>query len=219
MLRKHRLSLRLQRFIGICLLAVPFFTLSTVAFARRQAQITQPQQPASGPGGAQANFKVRESTYGSGATQYWIFEPEPLQGSAPVIVLLHGWSALVPGPYQSWIDHLVRRGNIVIYPKYQESLKELPPNMTPNALAAIRDALSKLGNRADRNRFAVVGHSVGGIITYNVAGEGGSNGIPTVKAFMSAHAADTDVNPLLRGRVKVIRDMAKISQIPRTTLA
>src|SRR5438093_13213162 len=132
-----------KRLAIICLLILPVLALLALSCNRElQAQVRQPEQPASGPGGAGGRFKVRESTFGSGAKQYWIFEPEPLRGSVPVIAFLHGWGAVVPGPYKMWLEHIVQRGNIVIYPRYQENLREQPPNMTPNAIQSIREALS-----------------------------------------------------------------------------
>ncbi len=80
-----------------------------------------PPQPASGPGGADYTYgAVKSSTYVSGAAQYWIYEPaSPTPVSAPVIVFNHGWSAEYPQYYGAWINHLVKKGNIVIYPRYQ----------------------------------------------------------------------------------------------------
>src|SRR5262245_28928388 len=187
---------------GWFLLPVLLLVLAGLTSRVLRARAQAPQQPASGPGGADGSYKVRESTFGTGGKQYWLYEPEPSRGSAPVILFLHGWGAMTPGGYRLWIDHLVERGNIVIYPRYQENGRELPPNMTPNAMAAIADAFSKLGNSADRSKFAIVGHSVGGILTFNVAAEASSASLPTPRAIMAVEPADTDVNPLLRGLVK-----------------
>ena len=58
-----------------------------------------------------------------------------------MVVFLHGWFAVNPGFYGAWIDHLVRDGRIVIFPRYQNDVGTLPQDFLPNALAAIRDAL------------------------------------------------------------------------------
>ena len=39
--------------------------------------------------------------------------------TAPVVVFNHGWLAVNPGAYGAWIEHLVRSGRIVIFPRYQ----------------------------------------------------------------------------------------------------
>jgi len=86
--------------------------------------VTPPSQPQTGPGGMQsAHAGVTKNRYGSGGQEYWIFEPDsPKPRSAPVIVFLHGWGGMNPLYYGAWLDHLVKRGNIVIYPRYQSSL-------------------------------------------------------------------------------------------------
>ena len=61
-----------------------------------------------------------------------------------MVVFLHGWFAVNPGFYGAWIDHLVRDGNIVIFPRYQNDVGTMPQDFLPNALAAIRDALGVL---------------------------------------------------------------------------
>jgi hypothetical protein len=80
---------------------------------------------------------------GVGPRSYWLFEPaEPSpEGRAPVVVFLHGWFAVNPGFYGAWIDHLVRDGRIVIFPRYQNDVGTMPQDFLPNAVAAIHDAL------------------------------------------------------------------------------
>ncbi len=52
----------------------------------------------------------------------------------------------IPGFYGAWIDHLVRDGKIVIFPRYQNDVGTHPQDFLPNAMAAIRDALGVLGD-------------------------------------------------------------------------
>ena len=57
---------------------------------------------------------VTKNRYGKGGQEYWIFEPDsPKPRTAPVIVFLHGWGGMNPLYYGAWLDHLVKRGNIV----------------------------------------------------------------------------------------------------------
>jgi pimeloyl-ACP methyl ester carboxylesterase len=119
---------------------------------------------------------VKRFEIGQGPRSYWLFEPDAPKpdGKAPVVVFLHGWFAVNPGFYGAWIDHLVRDGRIVIFPRYQNDVGTLPQDFLPNALAAIRDALGVLHDgvghvRPDPLRFALVGHSAGGNLAAQIA--------------------------------------------------
>src|SRR5690242_5529554 len=58
----------------------------------------------------------RAELFGSGARSYWLFEPDdPRPEKAPVVVFHHGWLAVNPGTYGAWIEHLARRGFVVIF--------------------------------------------------------------------------------------------------------
>ncbi|HJT66905.1 MAG TPA: alpha/beta fold hydrolase [Pyrinomonadaceae bacterium] len=186
--RRKLISLAL--FLGFLLLSLP---LSAVQ------KVTPPSQPATGPGGKQyVHASVTKNRYGKGGQEYWIFEPdEPKPASAPVIVFLHGWGGMNPLYYGAWIDHLVKRGNIVIYPRYQASLLTQIGEFTPNTLDAIKNALARLGSepghvKADLTKFAAVGHSVGGVLAANVAALASENGLPRVAAVMSVEPGITE---------------------------
>jgi acetyl esterase/lipase len=93
-----------------------------------------------------------------------------------------------PGVYGAWIDHLVRSGNIVIYPRYMES--ETPVwEFLPNALAALEDAFTVLSTsphhiKPDRSRFAIMGHSTGGVLSAQLASLARSRGLPEPSAVI-----------------------------------
>jgi acetyl esterase/lipase len=148
-----------------------------------------PKQPETGPGGATyAHAKVVKQQFGKADDQFWIYEPaEPKpEKTIPVVIFLHGWSAMSPDPYMGWIEHLVRRGNLVIYPRYQDSIISDPNGFTKHAIVAIKDALAELQKgehvRPDVTRCATVGHSFGGVLAANVAALAGRNGLPAIKA-------------------------------------
>src|SRR5262245_11104297 len=183
-------------------------------------QASPPAQPAQGPGGKEySHTAVIKNRYEQGIKEYWIYEPDqPKPPSAPVIVFLHGWSAMNPAVYGAWIDHLVKRGNIVIYPRYQADLKTPLKDFTANAIDAIHNAINRLQNepdhvRPDLSKFAVVGHSIGGLLTANVAALALENGLPQVGAMMSVEPGRT-WNPGTRGNVP----LADLSKIPSKTL-
>jgi acetyl esterase/lipase len=118
---------------------------------------------------------VRRYEIGVGPRSYWLFEPdEPRPEQAPVVVFFHGWFAVNPGFYGAWIDHLVRHGRIVIFPRYQNDVGTLPQDFLPNALAAVRDGLGALTIgvdhvRPDTRRFVLIGHSAGGNLAAQIA--------------------------------------------------
>ena len=203
-----RIAKALVLFLSFVVFSLPIFSSQTA---------TPPVQPATGPGGKQyVHANVTKNRYGKGGEEYWIFEPaEPKPASAPVIVFLHGWGGMNPLYYGAWIDHLVRRGNIVVYPRYQESLLTSVREFTPNTLAAIKDALERLRTepghvKADLTKFATVGHSVGGLLAANVAALASESGLPRVVAVMSVEPGITEA--------PISVQLADLKKIPPQTL-
>lgn len=184
------------------------------------ADIRQPTQPVDGPGGAKAvHASVIHHVYGQGATQYWIYEPDaPKPESAPVVIFIHGWSAMNPAIYGAWIDHLVKRGNIVVFPKYQATPFTSPRDFTSNTIASIQDAIKQLQSEADHVRpqldhFAAVGHSVGGLLVANLAALAAESALPQIKAVMSTEPGKT-----ASGEGRPFVPLVEMSKIPASTL-
>jgi len=156
---------------------------------------TQPDQPTSGPGGSDySHAGVKKSKYKSGAEQYWIFEPtDPTPSTAPLIVFNHGWCAIYPFFYRAWIEHIVKHGNIVVYPRYQRGFYIGFRQFSSNAITAVKNAIQELqqGNHVqpDLDKFAIAGHSIGGGITANMAALAQIEGLPTPKAIMPVQPA------------------------------
>jgi acetyl esterase/lipase len=173
-------------------------SLTLVAPGLAAPQPSPPGQPATGPGGAEASHHaVSARLYGEGARAYWLFEPaDPKPEHAPVIVFNHGWGAMQPRFYRAWIDHLVKRGNIVIYPEYQDSLRTPVADFTPNMLAAVSAALHRLQAEAghvrpDREKLAVAGHSMGGALAANFAASWEQAGLPRPRAVLCVEPGKT----------------------------
>ena len=151
---------------------------------------TAPDQPPSGPGGSDYSHNdVIKNRYKWGAHQYWIFEPDdPKPETAPLIVFNHGWTAMFPNIYKEWIYHIVRKGNIVVYPRYQFGITIGFKNFYSNAVQAVKDAIEELENgnhvRPELDNFAIVGHSLGGGITAYMAADASDIGLPIPKAVM-----------------------------------
>ena len=187
------------------------------------AKPTPPAQPAQGPGGAAASAaKVQSQQFGEKGASYWLYWPdEPKPETAPVIIFLHGWGGVEPKAYRNWIDHLVQRGNLVIFPRYQENLRTQPGEFMPNAVAAIKDALVQCNTVAgiapDLTKFAVVGHSAGGALAANLAVSAIAQGLPQPRAVMPVEAAigmSAELDDVMAGRFPV----EDFSKIPAPTL-
>ena len=159
-----------------------------------------PAQPLTGPGGKDYKHAgVRKlGPFGEGGQAFWLYEPEtPVPASAPVIGFLHGYTGVDAKVYGNWIEHIVRRGNIVIFPVYQTSLLH-PEQYTGNALASMKQAFHVLEQPGHvhpdaQANFAFVGHSLGGAISANLAVMARAEGLPRPKALMACHAGDTNV--------------------------
>ncbi|MBY1010244.1 alpha/beta hydrolase fold domain-containing protein [Pseudomonas aeruginosa] len=159
--------------------------------AEPPAAPTPPTQPAEGPGGAAyRHASVHQWHFGEGAREYWVFTPEqPVPGNAPLVIFLHGWSVMQPDLYRAWIDHIVRRGMVVVYPRYQPDLKTPNADFLDNAAGALGDALRRLqagelGVRPRLNQVAYLGHSAGGLLAANLAAASERLKLPAAKALM-----------------------------------
>ncbi|MGA1876344.1 MAG: alpha/beta fold hydrolase, partial [bacterium] len=171
-----------------------------------------PEQPLEGPGGQDYfHNKVIKSKYGMGPSGYYIFEPgDPRPDTAPLIILIHGFTAVTPSAYEAWIDHLVKKGNIVVYPVYQfiiDASHRFPKNTINATLSAIEELQTGDHVRPDLDRFAAVGHSMGGILAADLAALAEESGLPMVKAVMSVQPGVSPMPP-----------MADLSKIPADTL-
>jgi dienelactone hydrolase len=162
---------------------------------------------------------VRRYEIGQGPRSYWLFEPDrPRPQAASVVVFLHGWFAVNPGFYGAWIDHLVRHGHVVIFPRYQNDVGTLPQDFLPNAMAAIHDALGVLSVgtdqgvphvRPDARRFALIGHSAGANLAAQIAALSSDPhaALPLPRALVA----------IMPGEVFPMRK-PELSRIPGTTL-
>lgn len=179
------------------------------------AAAAPPGPPDVGPGSPVYPFgAVKASSFGSGDHAFWIFEPaEPAPETAPLIVFSHGWMAIDPAAYGAWIEHLVRRGAIVLYAQYQTGPLTFPAAFTPNSVRAIKDAIVELGReghvRPDLRRVGYVGHSAGGLLTANLAALAQSSGLPVPGAAMCVQPG---ISNETRGRLGI--PLADLSQMP-----
>lgn len=148
---------------------------------------TPPKQPAQGPGGA--DYKVSDvAKRGIGTVSAGTFAFHDAAEAAaprPVVVFLHSWGAVNPALYGGWIDHLARKGNLVLFPRFQEVNRSRPADASALAARLVRSALDALAEdasaRPDPTRVAFIGHSGGVPIALNLAAGAKDSGLPAPK--------------------------------------
>lgn len=173
---------------------------------------TGPGQPTSGPGGSDepwGSYRVQHVQLSDPSKDYWTFEPSDWQGTgpapktAPLVIFLHGWLGYDPKFYQDWIVHLVREGNVIIFPRYQTSATTPPKTFTTNALYSIDSALRKLAHArvrpATSQGMMLVGHSWGGPVAVNIANRWSQEKLPKPKALMLAEPFSRTLDASLAG--------------------
>jgi hypothetical protein len=185
-----------------------------------------PAQPASGPGGADYTYdEVVVDVYGapdphstSGAG-YWLFEPAaPRPGAPPadaplplVLFLVGGMNGRDPEGSQAWIDHLVRRGAVVVFPTGW-SMSEID-----ETVFQVSTALAELerGGHApvDLNRVAVVGQGHGGAMAAHLAAPP-REGLPAPAALMVV----TPMTPPIDQPSSLPADLAMLPATTRVVL-
>ncbi|GAB5552176.1 MAG: alpha/beta hydrolase fold domain-containing protein [Saprospiraceae bacterium] len=169
------------------------FLLQMISIPLEDAgQILPPRQAALGLGGADYRYhEIRTIDQSKRADGYWIFLPaEPMTEKANLILFNHGYGAYNPMIYGAWIKHLVRKGNVVIYPRYQKNLFwPWPSAFAKNAAKGIRNAIKVLETQPGMPKLAMdqvlmIGHSYGGVVSANLAIHAQKFGIPKVGGLM-----------------------------------
>jgi acetyl esterase/lipase len=170
-----------------------------------------PEQPAEGPGGSSYSSKSVVSSgpfwahgrEGDDNYRYFIYEPsDPRPQRAPVILFGHGHGAAKPVQYQAWMEHMVKKGYIVVWVEYQ--FRTLPSRYASHALETFRDALNRLQSagtgsiaplRLDDGRVATayVGHSAGAYLLASIAAlsRQSSNGLDPPAALVAIEPGDS----------------------------
>ena len=162
------------------------------------AAITQPPQPKSGPGGSDYSHRGwRVSSGGSGADAWYVFEPaRPRPTKAPLAIVMHGYYEYAGfNQMHEFIRHTVRKGSIVIYPRWQTAIATAVPRALRHRavheprLRGIRGALAYLRASPKRGcsrtsaRTSYFGFSFGGIITANLTNRYRTLDLPKPRAI------------------------------------
>lgn len=157
-----------------------------------------PEQPADGPGGLAFRYAgVDAARVGEVPRGAWVFTPStlelngpPIAEPLPLVLFFHGFTAVDPRVYRDWIDHIVQRGAIVVYPDYHDLLpigddwRDYEENVVAGIDLALA-ALNEHGPAVDIDRVAVVGHSLGGVLAANYLATAGERDLPVPTILMA----------------------------------
>jgi acetyl esterase/lipase len=172
--------------------------LEATPAATPAAKPQPPPQPTTGPGSRETRFGgvtvIEQKPPDQFNADYWLFVPtDPLPGTTPaeerlpLVIFVHGYTATSPDLYLSWVEHLVRRGAVVLYTEYEGTTYD-ETEYRQNLLDDVRAALTTLERESvpvDPTRVAVVGHSLGGVLAVDYAASAAAIGLPVPTAVMS----------------------------------
>lgn len=139
--------------------------------------------------------EVRVLTVGDGPQRAYVFIPAaPRPKKAPLVLFHHGWLGTSPKNFGALIDHLVKRGAVVIYPVYQDPPHTSPQDVTALAGNADRDALEAVEDAyphlVERDKTLYFGYSMGAAISFNLALNPGKYDLPPPRALVLAAPGD-----------------------------
>ncbi len=175
---------------------------------------TPPAQPKSGPGGADYSATdVVKRVVGTASAATYVFHGAGAPATPrPVVVFMHAWGAVNPQIYGGWIEHLARKGNLVLFPKYQEVNRIRPADATEFAAKLVKDAFTALASdeqaKPDPGKVAVLGHLAGAAVAVNLAALAKEHDLPVPKLIFAIMPGGIASEP--NGRGVVLADLAKI---------
>lgn len=160
-------------------------------------------------GGGGASLPTRPTVEGpfvSGSKGVWLFRPAGRPKR--LVILFHGQGGPVettPRNHRPWIDHLVERGAVVVYPRYETSYS---PAVLGPATAGIRTATKRLGRQS--LPVMALGYSRGAALAVEYAATAARQHLPVPDAVET-------VNPVPYGEQARIVDLRPLR--PSTVLA
>jgi dienelactone hydrolase len=199
---------------------LPVLVLGVSLAAPWAQAATPPPQPEQGPGGR--DYKVADVVkrgIGTASAGTFVFHGSDTPAKPrPVVIFLHSWGAVNPALYGGWIDHLARKGHLVLFPRFQDVNRSRPADATSLAETLIEAALAELANdpsaRPDRERVALIGHSAGVPLALNLAAGAGAGKVPAPKLIFGLMPGGIASNEKERGIL--LRDLSAID--PQTLI-
>ena len=126
-----------------------------------------------------------EGPIGKGSAGVWLFRPAGKPKN--VVVYFHGQGGpkeATPENHLPWINHLVKRGSVVVYPRYEMAYEADP-------MQFIVDGVKAAEKKVDVKGLPVlaIGYSRGGAIAVEYAAAAARNGVPPPDWIMSVFPA------------------------------
>jgi pimeloyl-ACP methyl ester carboxylesterase len=115
---------------------------------------------------------------------------------------MHGWGGVHPRVYGAWIQHVARKGHIVVFPRYQFEDKLRTPGdvMFAGAGTALQEAWRMLNEqgpvRPRADKIAWIGHSMGAVLSVKLAADAATLGLPPAGSLLLVQPGGHDVAPL-----------------------
>jgi pimeloyl-ACP methyl ester carboxylesterase len=117
---------------------------------------------------------------GEGARQVWVLRPSVAPKA--VVVFAHGFGD-TSEPNHPWLDHLLARGNVVVWPRYQATLAESRNETVVNLREGLRLAFADPELR--RLPVVAVGYSWGAKLVFHYGVNADRWGLPRPRAIVS----------------------------------
>ena len=198
-----------------------FGLLAAAALAASSAAVaaTPPAQPKSGPGGADyLGTQVVKRAIGQASAASYVFHlGETPTAPRPVVVFMHAWGQPNPQAYGGWIEHLARKGNLVLFPRYQEVNRIRPADASKRAASLVKSAFATLADdpqaKPDPEKVAYVGHLAGAAVAVNLAAMAKAEELPVPKLVFALMPGGIASDPKSRGV-----QLADVKEIDPATL-
>ena len=164
-----------------------------------------------GCGGSGTSYPTHPSAVGPvgrGSDGVWLFRPAGKPSG--LVVFFHGQGGpeeATPVNHRPWIDHLVARGDVVVYPRWEIDYERNP---LEHAVAGVHTALKRLDG-VDGLPVLVIGYSRGGALALEYAAEAPKKDVPVPDAVMS-------VFPVPQGEVDRQVSFATLDRSTRVVL-
>jgi predicted esterase len=126
-----------------------------------------------------------EGPIGKGASGVWLYQPAGKPKD--VVVYFHGQGGpkeATPENHLPWIRHLVKRGSIVVYPRYEMAYEVDPMKFIVNGVRAATKRVD-----VDDLPVVAIGYSRGGAIAVEYGAVAGDKGLPVPDWVMSVFPA------------------------------
>lgn len=193
-----------------------FLLLLGAFFLNGQDQVWN-LQAANGPGGKDYKYdKVKILDYANTIDGAWVMYPqEAKEQELDVIIFVHGYGAINPMIFGAWIKHLVKKGNVVIYPRYQKTLfNPMPAQFADFVSNGIKTGIDSFqletGKQLKLDRASYVGHSYGGALIAYLANYYEKYKIPKP---LSLFVCEPGTGPFKDARLRSYRELEEDIQL------